>query len=230
MAKKLPTGEVFISYSTKDKLYGMQTKRILEEYGMECFLAHEDLEISEEWKERILEELLRCDVFVPLLSKAFRESDWAPQEIGVIAGRENVAIIPLSIDGTMPFGFISHLQGKRISADGVSEDLLVAALVKKHPRKIIPGMIQRVTGAGGFRKAEAVMKPLVPLYPILTDDEIDALVTASIENDQVWSAAHCRGSYLPKLIEMHRNRINPEKLKALEYQVENDRLYNVDEA
>lgn len=168
----------FISYSTKEKLYGAQVKRILVEYGIESFLAHEDLEVSEEWKERVLEELLYCDIFIPLLSKAFRKSDWAPQEIGVIAGRQDVAVIPLSIDGTMPFGFISHLQGKRISHDGISEKLLIPLLAKKHPHKIISSMIRGIVEAGTFRRAEATMKLLVHLFPALTDDELDALVTA----------------------------------------------------
>jgi hypothetical protein len=226
MTQNKPQVSAFISYSTKEKQYGAQVKRILVEYGIESFLAHEDLKVSEEWKERILEELLHCDIFIPLLSKAFRESDWAPQEIGVIAGRQDVAVIPLSIDGTMPFGFILHLQGKRISPDGVSEELLIPPLAKKHPHKIIPSMIRGIAEAGTFRRAEAAMKPLVPLFPALTDDELDALVTASIGNNQVWSATHCQGEYLPQLIEMHRRRIDPKKLKALEYQVENDKWYN----
>ncbi|MFZ3092130.1 MAG: toll/interleukin-1 receptor domain-containing protein [Nitrospirota bacterium] len=219
------TIRAFISYSTKDKEYGAQVKRILEAYGIECFLAHEDLEVSEEWKNRILEELERCDLFIALLSKAFRESDWAPQEVGVIAGRKGIAIIPLSVDGVMPFGFISQVQGKRIPTDGVSESVLISPLIKKYPHTIIPGMIQKVASAGSYRRAEAVMKPLVPLFPILNDDEINALVTASIGNDEVWSASLCRMDYLPKLIQMHRNRIKEEALKALEYQIENNEWY-----
>lgn len=223
-----PRISVFISYSTKDKIYGAQVKKIFEGYDIECFLAHEDLEVSEEWKMRILEELQKCSIFVPLLSKNFRESNWAPQEIGVIAGRKDVAIIPLSIDGTMPFGFISHIQGKQIPTGGITEDLVFPPLTKKHPHVIIPGMIRKVAAAGGYRIAEAAMKPLVPLFSVLNDEELDQLVTASIENDQVWSASLCRGEHLPALIEMHRLRIEPKKLAALEYQVEHNHWYKSD--
>jgi len=220
-----PRISAFISYSTKDKIYGAQVKKIFEEYGVECFLAHEDLEVSEEWKMRILEELQKCSIFVPLLSKVFRGSDWAPQEIGVIAGRKDVAIIPLSIDGTMPFGFISHLQGKRIPAEGITQDLVFPPLTKKHPHMIIPAMIRKVAAAGGYRIAETAMKSLVPLFSVLNDEELDQLVTASIKNDQVWSASLCREEYLPELIEMHRIRIESKKLTALEYQVKNNHWY-----
>jgi hypothetical protein len=223
--KRKGTIKAFISYSTRDKLYGAQIKRILEAYAIECFLAHEDLEVSEEWKSRIFEELQRCDIFIPLLSRAFHESDWAPQEVGVVIARQEVAIIPLSIDGTIPFGFISHVQSKRISDEGVTENLIIAPLVRKYPHAVIPGMIQKVSRAGSYRGAEAAMKPLVTLYPILDDDELDALVKASIDNDQVWSASLCNRDYLPKLIEVNKHRIDKEKLKALEYQVENNEWY-----
>lgn len=115
---KLPNSSnitAFVSYSTVDKIHGAKVKHILKQYGIRCFLAHEDLEVSEEWKIRILEELASCDIFIPLLSKAFKLSDWASQEIGIVSGRNDILIIPLSIDNTVPYGFIAHLQGKLIS-------------------------------------------------------------------------------------------------------------------
>lgn len=71
MANDLQCICAFISYSTKEKAYSADVKRILEEYGVDCFLAHEDLVVSEEWKHRILEELRRCNVFIPLLKRPF---------------------------------------------------------------------------------------------------------------------------------------------------------------
>lgn len=220
MKLSLRVPSVFVSYSTKDRLVGAQVKALLEAHGTRCFLAHEDLEVSEEWKERILKELRGCDAFVALLSKAFRNSDWAPQEVGVIVGRGDVPIIPLSLDGTIPFGFMAHVQsGKLVDGDVTKADLIEPLMVKR-PHLFIPGMIKEVADAGGFRHAEAVMKPLVPLFEHLNQEELDALVEASIENGQVWDAAKCRTDFLPKLIEMHRERIEPKRLRALEYQIE----------
>lgn len=219
------TTRVFISYSTKNKTAAAAVRNLLVSYGMECFLAHDDLQISEEWKERILEELLRCNIFIPLLSKEFRESDWAPQEIGVVSGRRDIAIVPLSLDGTIPFGFISNIQGRVLPQTGVTPDLIITPLLKKFPRLIIPGMVNRVRSAGTFRDAEAAMKPLEPYFGSLTNTELIALIDASIENGQVWSATECRMKLLPKLIAINSGRIPPEKLKALSYQIENDSWY-----
>jgi adenine-specific DNA methylase len=38
--------EIFISYQTADKAVAGKIKKILSDYGMVSFLAHEDIEIS----------------------------------------------------------------------------------------------------------------------------------------------------------------------------------------
>lgn len=205
----------FISYSTQEKHRGTEVKEVLEEYGIECFLAHEDIQISQEWKNRILEELRRCRIFIPLLSRAFKESDWAPQEIGAITIREDVVIIPILLDGTLPFGFISHVQGKPINHPDGLEELLIGPLRRHHPHFVIPGMIKRVEAANTFRGAEEVLEPLVPLYSELDDEELDALVTASIGNGQVWHAFLCKDEYLPALIRIRGPDIDAGKLREL---------------
>ena len=220
--------KAFISYSTKEKEYGAQVKGVLNKYKIYSFLAHEDLEVSEEWKERILEELMECDVFIPLLSKAFKESNWAPQEIGIIFSRNDVPIIPLSIDGTIPFGFISHIQGKQIPFEGITESLLIPALLKKIPRKFIPLMIEKVATATSFRGAEAVLKPIVPLFHELSDNEVALLTQACIENYEVWDAALCKIEYIPEFIRINRDRIDLDKIKALEYQIKHHTSYNAE--
>ena len=69
--QQLPVVTAFVSYSHVDRKFGQQAKDVLGEVGIDAFLAHEDLETSEGWRDRILSELCRCDLFVPLLSKNF---------------------------------------------------------------------------------------------------------------------------------------------------------------
>jgi hypothetical protein len=108
----------FISYATQEKHWGANVRVVLAELGLTPFLAHDDTAVSQQWQKRIQEELGKATVFVALLSKAYRESDWCSQETGWIASRSEVIIIPLSIDDTNPFGFISHIQARRIRSDG----------------------------------------------------------------------------------------------------------------
>ena len=184
--------KAFISYSTTDKQIAGQVKTILNEYRVDAFLAHEDINVSQEWKDRIIQELNQSSIFVPLLSAAFKQSDWAPQEIGLAFARsEEVLFIPLFVDGTVPFGFISHIQGKRLPADGLHSDLLIDPITSRFPHEIIPVLIERMARAGSFRDAEALMLPLLPHFDKFNDDEINAFTTASIENAKIWRAEDC---------------------------------------
>jgi len=123
-----------ISYAHVDRHFGAQAKAALAEVGIEAFLAHEDLVVSDEWRAHIVEALQRCILFVPLLSKAFLASQWAPQEAGFIVSRlPDVVVAPLSIDGTRSFGFLSHLQSPMIPAGGITRVVLVEPLARQLP-------------------------------------------------------------------------------------------------
>jgi len=219
----------FISYSHADRHYGAQAKAVLAEVGIDAFLAHDDLEVSEEWRARILEELGRCDLFVPLLSTNFLASKWAPQETGFIMSRPEVIIAPLSIDGTVPFGVIGHVQSSRIPEGGITRDLLVVPLVRRHPREFLPRLIDVAVHAFSFRDAEAKMRPLVPFFAELTPSEAQALAKGSVANNQIWDAALCRSEYLPEFVRSQGANLHPDTLRALQYQIEHARKYPSDD-
>lgn len=142
--------------------------------------------------------------------------------------RSAVPIVPLCLDDTIPFGFIAKIQGIHVPPTGIDPVTVLEPLVKRFPRLVIPGMIGRVRDAGSFRSAEAAMRPLVNQFPELTQTELDALVQASIQNGQVWSASKCRTEYLPELVRVNRARMRPSDLKALEYQIANDAWYRAE--
>lgn len=220
--------KAFISYSSEDKLIAGRVKAILEDHNINAFLAHEDIHVSQEWKTRILEELVDTNIFIPLLSKAFKSSEWAPQEIGIaITRRNDVLFIPLSIDGTVPFGFISHIQGKPIPPNGNLSSLLIEPIIDCFPHDIIPTLISHLAGARSFRRAEELMLPLVHHFEKFNDDEISTFASESIDNIQIWDAADCRMEYLPAFLELHRTRIATDKRAALEYQLEHGQWYHL---
>src|SRR6188474_2563154 len=150
MARIRRTLRAFIAYSTKERHAGARAKAALEEIGLDAFLAHEDLQVSEEWEARIQDELERCDVFVALLSKAFRDSEWAPMEVGFVCARKTVLIVPLSLDGTVPFGFIAHLQSRRVPPTGIELPTISDPLVRTFPRNVIPRLVQLAREAKSF--------------------------------------------------------------------------------
>ena len=203
-----PKVRAFISYSHEDKLVAGNVKDALEAVGILAFLAHEDIGISEEWERKILMELERMQLFVPLISKSFTRSSWAPQEVGYSIARPEVLIIPIQLDETTPIGFISRQQGKQISDYTDVAELIAKPLLEHFTHEVMPGFISRLEKSGGFRVAEARMEPLVPYFEAFTKEEANTFVQASCGNSQVWNAATCRDSYLPRLLEMQGSLID----------------------
>ena len=104
----------FLSYQTAERAIAGRVQALLDGLGVRSFMAHEDIDISEEWRLTILAELQKADLFVPLLSAAYLGSVWCVQESGIAAQRDGLTVIPLSLDGTTPPGFIGHIQSKRV--------------------------------------------------------------------------------------------------------------------
>lgn len=207
---------VFVSYSVHQKgMAGVVKSRMEDDCGLQCFLAHEDIQVSEVWRHRILEELRRADVFVAVLSKDFRASDWCEQEVGLALSRPEVLIIPLSRDGTMPCGFISHLQGRRVEKEHEVLPALQEVLFRERPRHMIPKQIQNARSAGSFRSAEAVVKPLVPHFASFTDEEVNDFAAAAAGNLEVWDASLCRREYIPEFVERCGSRIAQDHASEL---------------
>ena len=214
--------KAFISYATEEKHWGANARLVLTELGLTPFLAHDDIAVSQQWQKRIAEELNEAAVFVALLSKAFRASDWCSQETDWIAARPDVVVVPLSIDGTNPYGFISHIQARRIQSDSDLNTALTEVLLREMPRISIPRVIQRVGGARSFRGAESYLQPLVPHFASLTDLEASSLADAATRNGQVWDAGLCRIEYLPQFLRLNRQRITPEQFNELATKIEYD--------
>jgi hypothetical protein len=93
---------VFLSYSTLDKHLAGRVKWHFRGVGFSVFLAHEDLEPSDEWLRCIKTELKKCNVFIPLITSNFRLSPWTDQETGFAISREKSTkkclILPLLVN------------------------------------------------------------------------------------------------------------------------------------
>jgi len=222
--------KAFISYSTREKSHGGRIKAIFDELGIESFLAHEDLNVSEEWERRILSEVKSCQIFVPLLSSMFKESDWCSQETGIIVNRRGVLVIPLSIDGVMPYGFISHIQGHSLTGDDVDKEVILNAIGKKWPTKIIDLLMPTMERVFSFREAESVMNPFRPYFAYFSPEQANRFARLSVANGQIWSAHLCRREYMPEFLAHNEDKIESNTLAALKYQIDNQSWYRDENA
>ena len=132
--------KLFICYSSVDKeIAGRIAERFKKFTGFDVFLAHDDLSYSENWPKDIWENLHKAHIIMPLLSKNFKKSGFANQEIGIAIVRGK-NIIPLSIDGTKSYGFIYEKQAQNCT--NLNDDVLLPIISEvyflsfKHPKFI----------------------------------------------------------------------------------------------
>lgn len=99
---------LFISHLSKDKLRATHIKELLLPYGIDCFVAHEDISPSKEWQIVIENALSSADALCAILSPNFSKSQWCDQEVGFALGRRKL-VIPINA-GVDPYGFIGKWQ------------------------------------------------------------------------------------------------------------------------
>lgn len=114
-----PKYRVFISYSTKDlpavelarSVLSSAPLRIAQgKCDVEVFVAEYDVAPSEPLAARILDAIIRCDLFILFWSSNSRRSEWVPQEIGVARGNMK-PILPIVLEQGLELpGFIKDLQ------------------------------------------------------------------------------------------------------------------------
>jgi len=110
--------KVFLSYSHKDRMLAGEIAVFLKAHGVYVFLAHEDIEISKEWRDEIQRNLKSCNILFALITPRFQESVWTNQEAGYMLGR-NIQVVPLIVGETniKEFGFLEALQGIKIKEE-----------------------------------------------------------------------------------------------------------------
>jgi len=193
----------FISYKIEDKYVARRIKDILAKIGIESFLAHEDIKVSDEWRLRILSEIGRANLFIPLLSENFYNSTWCIQELGIASFRKEMTVIPLSIDENIPQGFSSNIQSTRIDPESFTLTDLLPGIAKHDVALAIDIMIEIIASSRSFREAEANFRLILPYLNQASDDQIKLLLEKVADNGQVHQAAQCANEYIPPLLESH---------------------------
>lgn len=113
--------EAFLSYAHENKALAGKVKQIIEAKGVSAFLAHEDLEVSEDWGAEILRRLDTCSALIAIVTEKFMGSVWANQEVGIGIDK-GLPIIPLMFSGSTSLkGFLEMHQGIPVSESNLEE-------------------------------------------------------------------------------------------------------------
>lgn len=99
---------LFISHLSADKVAALNLKQCLSDYGIDCFVAHEDITPSKEWEIEIEKALFTMDALCAIIVPDFIKSQWCDQEVGIALGQQKQVF---AIDkGAVPYGFFGKYQ------------------------------------------------------------------------------------------------------------------------
>ena len=185
----MPPLKAFISYSIQDRKLAKQIKKCLLIYGLNVFLAHDDIEASSQWSSVILATLKESNVFLPLLTEAFSKAEWTDQETGIAVAHGHL-IIPLKVDSD-PYGFIGAIQAQKLSSENPSPACAkIAKIVGKNPElqeRFFDGLVQMFADSYSFDEAGRRAEMLLD-FEGYTPQQVRRVLLATVENDQIYQS------------------------------------------
>jgi hypothetical protein len=205
----------FMSYQTEDRVIAASVSQLLGTLGIQAFMAHEHIEVSIQWRDEILRQIGLADLFVPILSQRYYASIWCKQESGIAAFRR-MTIIPLSLDGSIPQGAISHIQSSLLQGGQATYQQILPGLASHDVSFAINVVTGLISASRSFRSAEYHFQLILPYLPQATDAQIVELLNVSQRNGQVHHASLCAREYLPPLMRSHGHLLQPELRQELE--------------
>jgi len=179
--------ETFLSHSNKDKKIARRLADHLRIYGFDVFVAHDDIDIGDEWEEILKEKIKTCRLFLVLLSKNFHESRYTDHEIG-IATAFNKQIFPIRLDHTKPYGFMSKFQAKKISPNvnhnetrNLAENLMRFI---NEGQNVVDRMIEKLEDINSLNDANYIVEILFE-NTNFTYKQINKIANAFLSNRQI---------------------------------------------
>jgi hypothetical protein len=101
---------LFLSHVSADRQLAFDLSTILfGSFGIECFVAHADIETSADWQNEIESALRIMDAMLALITTGFSASPWCNQELGWALGTGRLVLSVLVNEP--PCGFVARSQG-----------------------------------------------------------------------------------------------------------------------
>ncbi|MDX6591758.1 MAG: hypothetical protein QOJ13_954 [Gaiellales bacterium] len=194
---------LFISHVHAHRAAVATLQQALESWGIDGFVAHNDIAPSAEWRDVIDTALMTCDVLVAYLTLDFHHSEWTDQEVGYAMARRRL-VIPVRVD-VNPYGLMGKYQALACPADRDPVELarLIADMLWRHPPTrphMAAGRVERFAGSNSFNQARANWERVREIPPELWTDQMkDRLRNGAASNSQI-SGADYNYQSLPQLV------------------------------
>lgn len=152
-------------------------------------------------------------------SEKVRRADYTDQEVGIVYSLKK-SILRISIDGTLPYGFMSKYQSLN-AKDGITSELIFEPAVtiyvrlRKSDVDIIESMIAAYADSGLYREVNRRADMLSLNEAAFHKNHVNSIAEAFVENDQIRNAATAKSVSLDLLHQRYKDLTsgNKEKLR-----------------
>ena len=114
---------VFLSHRAGYRSQVAQVRALLEDHGLQCFLAHEDVIPSTIWQNEILNALNTMDVFIGFVTGDFHGGGWPDQEVGY-AYQRGVHRVFVKLEGADPVGMVAREQALITNWESAGQEII----------------------------------------------------------------------------------------------------------
>jgi hypothetical protein len=136
---------LFLTHLATHRRFVADLQEALWDYGISGFVAHNDIEPTQEWQTQIETALATCDALVALLHPDFHLSNWTDQEIGFAMGR-GAPVFSVRF-GQDPYGFIGRFQafdGRGKTAQQLARELFEAYRKNKQTEAVMAAALVKL--------------------------------------------------------------------------------------
>lgn len=209
--------KTFISYSSKDKHIAGTFKKRLEDLGigLEVFLAHEDIMGSKEWEDEIIYSLGRSEIFMPLITDNFYDSEWTDQESGMARITKQL-VIPICWK-VPPQGFMKRYQAIFVKEDNYLEVFSeIHEIISQHEilgKHIVDAAIAQFVESGSFDETRRQFRNIRQIKQF-SPEQIQTLVRGCNDNSQISMAWNIEGLF--SLLEPYKDTISASDWRRFE--------------
>lgn len=181
---------LFLTHLAGHKKAAHELKSALRVYGVDAFVAHDDIEPGKKWQHEIELHLVSCNALAALLHTGFKESNWCAQEVGFVLGR-GLPVVPVKFD-LDPYGFFGAVQalpGATLEPKRLARRIVEVLLNDKRTTdRLRETLVQSLENAGSFNQAKVLARLLAEEPDKVTPDQLKRLRKAQKENSQIAEA------------------------------------------
>lgn len=102
--------QLFISHKKEIRPLASELKRHLHNFGIDSFVAHEDIGDNELWRVSLSKELSNSDGLIALVSDGYEDCAWCQQEIGWVSASKKLTMGVKFREPVPQLGFLGEQQ------------------------------------------------------------------------------------------------------------------------